>query len=304
MEELYSNLVQILKEDNIRRNERMENHTSLRIGGEADYFVTPSTSDEITAIINLCKIKSIPYYIMGNGSNLLVSDKGFRGLIIKLAEDFSEFNVDDDGLVTAKAGILLSKLANTVARKGFTGFEFAAGIPGTLGGAIVMNAGAYDGELKQCIVKAKVIDDEGRIVELNKEELELGYRSSIIQRKELVVIEAVLKLEKGITDDIIKKICYLNSLRREKQPLEQLSAGSTFKRPVGYYAGKLISDAGLRGFQIGQAAVSEKHCGFVINKGNATAKDFMAVITEVKRIVYDKYGVALEPEVKFLGDIS
>ena len=301
MEELYYNLTQILKEDNIRRNEPMDKHTSLHIGGEADYFVNPSTIDEINAIINLCSSKSVPYYIMGNGSNLLVSDKGFRGLIIKLAEGFSEVDVDENGLVTAEAGILLSKLSSVVARKGFTGFEFAAGIPGTLGGAVVMNAGAYDGEMKHCIIKVKVMDDEGRIFELSKEELELGYRSSILQKKSLVVIEAVLKLENGITTDINKKINYLNSLRREKQPLDQFSAGSTFKRPVGYFAGKLINDAGLRGFQIGQAAVSEKHCGFVINKGNATAKDFLAVITEVIRIVFEKYGVKMETEVKFLG---
>jgi UDP-N-acetylmuramate dehydrogenase len=239
---------------------------------------------------------------MGNGSNLLVSDKGYRGLILKLGEDFSSILLEEEEYVTAQAGVLLSKLANVVARGGLTGFEFAAGIPGTLGGAVTMNAGAYDGEMKQCITGAKVMDEEGNIHILNKDDLELEYRSSILQKENYILLEAEMKLSVGNVQEILEKIHQLNSLRREKQPLDQYSAGSTFKRPQGYFAGKLISDAGLRGYQVGDAAVSEKHCGFVINKGNATAKDFLAVITDVSDKVRDKFGILLEPEIKYLGE--
>ncbi|MBH1942557.1 UDP-N-acetylmuramate dehydrogenase [Mobilitalea sibirica] len=285
------------------QKERLEYHTSLHIGGEADYLVTPSTVDEIKEVTMLCKMNAIPYYIIGNGSNLLASDQGYRGVIIKLGERFSQVTIED-GRVTAQAGVLLSKLANMVAKNGLTGFEFAAGIPGTLGGAVTMNAGAYDGEIKQCIISVKVMDRQGDVFELDKEELELEYRSSILQKKNYILLEAVLQFDQGDMISIMERINELNNLRKEKQPLEQYSAGSTFKRPQGYYAGKLINDAGLRGYQVGQAAVSEKHCGFIINKGSATAKEFLTVIQDVRRTVYEKFGVKLEPEVKFLGEFD
>ena len=305
MENLFlQELTRIIPQDQIKLKERMEYHTSLHIGGEADYFVTPADAEQIRTIIHICNEHKIPYYILGNGSNLLVSDEGYRGLIIKLGDDFAKVRIEEDGTVTAQAGILLSKLANEIARNGFTGFEFAAGIPGTLGGAVTMNAGAYDGEMKQCITKASVMDEEGRILELSRDELELGYRTSILQKKSYIVLEAQVKLEKGDTQTIFDKIHELNARRREKQPLEQYSAGSTFKRPQGYFAGKLISDAGLRGYQVGGAAVSEKHCGFMINKNNATAKEFLALVDDVIRIVNEKFGVRLEPEVKFLGNFN
>ena len=301
-DQFYQKLYQILPEGRIKLKEPMENHTTLRIGGPADYFVTPTGINEIKEIISLCKKDSIPYYVLGNGSNLLVSDQGYRGLIIHLEENFSEVSITPDGIVTAQAGILLSKLANLIAKQGFTGFEFAAGIPGTLGGAVTMNAGAYGGEMKQCLTGAKVLDTNGNILSLEKEELELGYRTSILQRKDYILLEASVKLSKDNSDDVFARMQELNRQRREKQPLDQCSAGSTFKRPEGYFAGKLISDAGLRGYQIGGAAVSEKHCGFLINKDNASAKDFLSLIQEVVRIVEEKFGVTLEPEVRLLGD--
>ena len=301
-DQFYKELIHILPKEQIKLKEPMINHTSLHIGGEADYLVTPVTSEEVRAVITLCKQRNLPYYIMGNGSNLLVSDQGYRGLIIKLAEEFSAIRVREDNVVTAQAGVLLGKLANVVADLGLTGFEFASGIPGTLGGAVTMNAGAYDGEMKQCLVGARVMDEKGNLVELSLEKLILGYRSSILQTEGYLLIEADIKLSAGDQQQIHQKMNQLNAQRREKQPLDQYSAGSTFKRPQGYFAGKLIHDAGLRGYQVGGAAVSEKHCGFVINKDHATAKDFLNVVQDVVRIVDEKFGVKLEPEVKFLGE--
>ena len=243
----------------------------------------------------------MPYYIMGNGSNLLVSDLGYRGVILQLGEEFSRVWVKED-VITAQAGILLSRLANVAANNSLTGFEFASGIPGTLGGAVTMNAGAYDGEMKQCLIRALVMEEDGNCVELSLEGLELGYRTSILQKKNYILLEADIRLAKGEESLIRQKMNELNAQRREKQPLDKYSAGSTFKRPTGYFAGKLINDAGLRGYQVGGAAVSEKHCGFIINKDNATAEDFLAVIRDVIRIVEEKFGVRLEPEVKFLGE--
>jgi UDP-N-acetylmuramate dehydrogenase len=301
-DQFYQKLIQVIPQEQIKQKERMENHTSLHIGGEADYFATPSSEAELKALVGLCKEWNMPYYIMGNGSNLLVSDLGYRGLVVKLGEKYSSFTVKEDGTITAQAGILLSRLANIAAEHELTGFEFASGIPGTLGGAVTMNAGAYDGEMKQCLINARVMDKAGNILELDSDGLELGYRTSILQKKDYILLEAEIKLTKGDGQQIRNKMNELNSQRREKQPLDQYSAGSTFKRPQGYYAGKLINDAGLRGYQVGGAAVSEKHCGFVINKEHATAKEFLTVIEDVIRIVDHKFGVKLEPEVKFLGE--
>lgn len=302
--QFYQEISHIIPSDQIKYKERMDLHTSLHIGGEADYYVTPTSEDEVKALILLCREKNIPYYIIGNGSNLLVSDKGYRGVILRLGERFSKITIREDGTVTAQAGVLLSKLANEIARQSLTGFEFAAGIPGSLGGAVTMNAGAYDGDMKSCMISARVMNSEGEIKELNKEELELDYRSSILQKMDYIVLDATMRFEKGDHQQIVKKMQELNSLRREKQPLDQYSVGSTFKRPTGYFAAKLICDAGLRGYQIGGAQVSEKHCGFLINKDQSTAKDFMTLIQEVRRTVEEKFSVKLEPEVKFLGDFT
>lgn len=294
-------LKNIFLDKQIKQKEPMSKHTSLQIGGDADYMVLPYSIDEIKRVVLLCKSHNMPFYIMGNGSNLLVSDLGYPGLIVKLSGGFSNVEVSEDGIVRAQAGVLMSKLSNVIARYELTGFEFGAGIPGTLGGAVTMNAGAYGGEIKQVLLSATIIDREGEVKTFNNEALQLGYRSSILQKQDLCLLEATMKLSKGNKQEILDRIQELNSLRQEKQPLDMHSAGSTFKRPEGYFAGKLICDSGLKGFQIGGAAVSEKHCGFLVNKENATAKDFMTLIKEVIRIVDEKYGVILEPEVKFLG---
>ena len=303
MEDLfYQKLILTVPEEHIRLGELMEKHTTLHIGGEADYFAVPTDSDEVHALVCLCKRENMPFYIMGNGSNLLVSDLGYRGLVIQLGDNFSGVWAAEDGTVTAQSGISLARLAAVAADNSLTGLEFASGIPGTLGGAVTMNAGAYDGEMKQCLTKAKVMDEEGNILMLTLEELELGYRTSILQKKNYILLEAGMQLAKGDADRIRQKMNELNAQRREKQPLDKFSAGSTFKRPEGYFAGKLISDAGLRGFQIGGAAVSEKHCGFVINKEHATAQEFLNLVKEIIRIVDEKFGVRLEPEIKLLGE--
>lgn len=305
MEDLfYQKLILTVPEEHVRLGEGMDKHTSLHIGGRADYFLTPSDIEEVKAVVHLCKQENMPYYIIGNGSNLLVSDLGYRGLILQLGEDFSRVWVSEDGRMTAQAGILLSRLANIAADHSLTGFEFASGIPGTLGGAVTMNAGAYDGEIKQCLTSAKVMDEEGNVHILSAEALELGYRSSILQKKNYILLEAEIKLVQGNIQQIREKMNDLNAQRRLKQPLEKFSAGSTFKRPQGYYAGKLIADAGLRGYQVGGAQVSEKHCGFLINNDHATAQEFLMLVKDVIRIVEDKYGVRLEPEIKLLGEFN
>ncbi len=303
MEDLfYRELITAVPKEHILRDEPMKYHTSLHIGGKADYFVTPALAEEVKTILSLCKKAEVPFYIMGNGSNLLVSDLGFRGVIVQLGENFSRVWVKEQGVITAQAGVLLSRLANVAAEHSLTGFEFASGIPGTLGGAVTMNAGAYDGEMKQCLIAARMLDSEGNRKELALEELELGYRTSILQKEKYILLEADIRLADGDQQQIRQKMSNLNAQRREKQPLDKYSAGSTFKRPPDNFAGKLINDAGLRGYQIGGAAVSEKHCGFMINKEDATAEEFRALIRDVIRIVEEKYGVRLEPEVKFLGD--
>lgn len=297
-------LNKLLDSEQIKMKEPMSEHTTLRIGGKADYLVLPSNIQEIRRVLLLCKDNDMPYYIIGNGSNLLVSDLGYQGLILKLGNQFSDIEVNDDGLVRAQAGVLMSKLASLVAKHEYAGFEFASGIPGTLGGAVTMNAGAYGGEMKDSIISVTVLNSDGEIYKLDNHQLKLGYRSSIIQKQNLCVLEAEMKFARGDRQKILDKIHELNGLRRDKQPLDKFSAGSTFKRPEGYFAGKLIHDAGLKGYQIGGAAVSDKHCGFLINRDNATAMDFMKLIREVMRIVEDKYGVRLEPEVKFIGNFN
>lgn len=299
-------LYQLMTEDNIHKDELLSKHTTFKIGGPADYFITPSNKEEVQTIISLCQEYDTPFYIIGNGSNLLVGDKGYRGVIIQLYKNYQNIVVEEkEGnqvRFTASAGVLLSALANEAAKQSCTGFEFASGIPGTLGGAVTMNAGAYGGEIKDCIEQAVLLDEDGNFHTLNKEQLELGYRSSIIQKKSYIVLEASFIFEKGNQTEIYDKMKELNQQRRDKQPLEYPSAGSTFKRPKGYFAGKLIMDAGLKGYRVGDAMVSEKHCGFVINAGKATAADVKKLIQEVDRIVYEKNGVHLEPEVRMIGE--
>lgn len=287
--------------DCIYTDEPMSAHTTFRVGGNADYFVTPKAKEEVKDVVALCCETDMPYYILGNGSNLLVGDKGFRGVIIQIYKEMSDIQIEGD-YVKAQAGALLSRIGNQVYEAGLTGFEFAAGIPGTIGGAVVMNAGAYGGEMKDVLVDVTVLTPDGDILVLKNEELELGYRTSIVAKKGYVVLEATLRLEVGDKEAIRERMDELKVQRTTKQPLEYPSAGSTFKRPEGYFAGKLIQDAGLRGFQVGGAQVSEKHCGFVINKDNATAADIVELMRQVAEIVKEKFGVELEPEVKRLGE--
>ena len=252
-------------------------------------------------IIAVCKEKNVPYFILGNGSNLLVSDKGYQGVVVQLYRNFGQIRVEDSQ-IHAQAGALLSGIAAAAREASLTGFEFAGGIPGTLGGAVVMNAGAYGGEMKDVLKEVTVLTPEGGVLTLQADELHMGYRTSVIKEAGYIVLEAVISLEKGDQEEIRSRMQELAGMRTSKQPLSYPSAGSTFKRPEGYFAGKLIMDSGLRGYQVGGAQVSEKHCGFVINTGNATAKDVTTLMSDVQRIVMEKFGVKLEPEVKFLGE--
>ncbi|SET14876.1 UDP-N-acetylmuramate dehydrogenase [[Clostridium] polysaccharolyticum] len=302
--EFKNELCNKLKEGQLKEAEPMKRHTTFRIGGPARFYAVPKTEEELTAVIQMCRQYQMPFFILGNGSNLLVSDEGFDGVIIEIKEQFAYYTVEekeDRTFVTAGAGILLSRLASEVAKRSLKGFEFASGIPGTLGGAVAMNAGAYGGEIKDCIVSAKILTRDGCVKVLYKEDLELGYRKSIITRTADIVLEAAFAFEKGNEEEIHAQMKDFNRRRREKQPLEYPSAGSTFKRPEGYFAGKLIMDAGLRGFRVGDVMVSEKHCGFVVNVGNGTATQVKELIEQVSLKVENQFGVRLEPEVRFVG---
>ena len=290
-----------LGSDNVYRNEPMRKHTTFRIGGPADFYLCPHSAKEIQKTVAICREEELPYFILGNGSNLLVSDQGYRGVVIQLWKNVSDILVEGCR-IRAKAGASLAKIAGEALEEGLTGMEFAAGIPGTLGGAVVMNAGAYGGEMKDILQEALVMDEQGEIFTLKKEELHLGYRTSIIKEKGYIVLAAALELKPGDRKEIKEKMDELKQRRVEEQPLDMPSAGSTFKRPEGYFAGKLIMDAGLRGFSVGGAQISEKHCGFVVNTGKATANDVLTLIREVQKRVRDKFGVELETEVKFLGE--
>lgn len=287
--------------ERIKTGEPMKWHTTFRTGGPAAYFATPSCTEELSAIIKLCRQENMPYYILGNGSNLLISDKGYDGVMISMGEGFSQIQ-NEGSQIRAGAGALLSRIARQALALSLTGFEFAAGIPGTLGGAVVMNAGAYGGEMKQVLVSAQVLTKEGEIRTVPAEELELGYRTSSIQKEEQIVLSALLKLELGDKSRIRARMEELAEKRKEKQPLEYPSAGSTFKRPEGWFAGKLIEDAGLKGFSVGGAQVSEKHCGFIINRENATSSDIIELCRQVRDKVKAKFGVELEMEIKRLGE--
>ena len=299
-QEFYEKLSKIVRKEQILEEEPMKKHTTFRIGGPAEYLILPQTTEEIADVIKLCRQEEIPWYIVGNGSNLLVADEGVRGVVIQLLRNFNQIQVEGCH-IRMQAGAQNAAVAKRALDASLTGFEFAAGIPGTIGGAVVMNAGAYGGEMKDILKEVTVLDPNGMIRTIPAEELELGYRTSIIARKGYVVLEAVIVLKTGDPKEIKAAMDELKEKRVTKQPLEYPSAGSTFKRPEGYFAGKLIMDAGLRGFSVGGAQISEKHCGFVINKDNATAKDVTELMDETKKIVMEKFGVALEPEVKRLG---
>lgn len=283
---------------NIVYNELLKNHTSFKIGGPADEFCSVTSVDEIRDLVEYAKEKNIPVTIMGNGSNLLVSDKGIRGLVIKLAKGFDEITIDGTKIVS-QSGILLSKLSNLALKAGLTGLEFASGIPGTLGGAVCMNAGAYDGEMKD-VVKKVVYYKDGKIQET--ENLDFSYRHSVFSDTDAIVLLVEMELKEGKYEEIKAKMEDFSQRRSDKQPLSQPSAGSTFKRPTGYFAAKLIEDAGLKGYKIGGAMVSDKHAGFVVNTGDATCDDVVKLIRHIQNVVLGEFGVELETEVKLLGE--
>ena len=285
----------------VKENLLLSSCTSFRTGGPADAAAYPENSKELGELLALCKQEGVPCYILGNGTNVLAPDEGFRGVVI-LTSEMHEVEVNaETETVRAEAGALLSSLAMECAKKNLTGLEFARGIPGSVGGAVVMNAGAYGGEIKDSLINVTVMDEKvGEPFVMNVDELELGYRHSVIPERGLVVLGAAFKLSKGDHDSIYGLMDELAAKRKEKQPLEYPSAGSTFKRPEGYFAGKLIEDAGLKGFSIGGAQVSEKHAGFVINKGGATSTDIKTLIEEVQRRVFENSGVRLETEVRFI----
>lgn len=282
-------------------DEPMSRHTTFRTGGPADIYIEPSGVEELKQVLDICREENVAYTIIGNGSNLLVGDGGYRGVLISFGKPFAQVTIEG-AQVRSGAGALLSTVAKQVLNASLTGFEFAAGIPGTIGGAVVMNAGAYGGELCQVLREATVLTPEGEVKTLPAEELELGYRTSCVQKNGYIVLEAVLQLQPGNADDIRAVMDALASKRREKQPLEYPSAGSTFKRPEGHFAGRLIQDAGLRGFRVGGAQVSEKHCGFVINRDHATSADILSLCRQVQEKVKAQFGVELELEVKLLGE--
>ncbi len=301
MQNIYELLCGCVGGENVRRQEPMSLHTTFRIGGPADLFVTPGGIQAVADSIRICKETQTPYAVIGNGSNLLVSDTGYRGVIIQIGRNLNQVSVNGEE-IRAQAGAMLSVIAKTALSESLTGFEFASGIPGTLGGAAVMNAGAYGGEMKDVLTEVTVLTREGEIRTVPAEKLEMGYRTSLAAKNGWIILEAVLKFQKGDAEAIRGRMEELKMQRVTKQPLDLPSAGSTFKRPEGYFAGKLIMDAGLRGFTVGGAQISEKHCGFVVNKGGATAEDVRNLICAVQKKVQEDAGVKLEPEVKFLGE--
>ena len=299
-DQFLTELENIMAGSGIFMEEPMKKHTTFRVGGPADVLVQPDETT-LAAVLGLCRQHNVPYSFIGNGSNLLVGDKGIRGVVIEMTEPMGNIEVQGTR-ITAQAGAMLSKIANTAASNGLGGMEFAAGIPGSVGGAVVMNAGAYGGEMKDIIERVYVLDENGAQLELDRDALDLGYRHSCIPDKKYIVTKVVLELMPRDEAEIRSKMKELNEKRAEKQPLQYPSAGSTFKRPEGYFAGKLIMDAGLRGYQVGGAQVSEKHCGFVIYKGDATAADICQLMQDVADKVQAQFGVVLEPEVKMIGE--
>ncbi len=298
--ELVRKFQDVLGDTQVLEAEPMRRHTTFRIGGPADLFLIPTTVQQVMDAAALCRESGIPWFVLGNGSNLLVGDEGFRGVILQIDRNLSRIEVDGRK-IKAEAGVLLSKAAAEARDHALTGMEFASGIPGTVGGGAVMNAGAYGGEMKQILKQVTVLDENGNKRDLAAEELDLGYRHSIMQDNDWIVLSVIMELNPGEQGQIAARMNELKEQRVAKQPLEYPSAGSTFKRPEGYFAGKLIMDAGLRGYRVGDAQISEKHCGFVINRGNATAADVLRLIADVQSRVFEKFGVKLETEVKYLG---
>lgn len=293
-------LREIVGADSVKENENMANHTTFKCGGDASLYIAPNSQDELVEVLRILREANYPYMVIGNGSNLLVKDSGYDGAIVEVDKKISDIDVRGEEIIV-EAGAKLSKVATIAMENDLANFEFAHGIPGNMGGAVVMNAGAYGGEMKDVLKWVKVVDQNGEVKTLENEELELGYRTSRVMKEKMIVLEACIKLELGIMGEVADVMALLMSKRKASQPLEYPSAGSTFKRPEGYYAGKLVQDAGMKGYRVGDAMVSDKHSGFVINCGNATATEVIQVIKDVQAKVKEEFGVDLEPEVRIIG---
>ncbi len=300
IEQWVKDLSGVTNKENIKINESLKKYTMTQLGGNADILVMPETEEEVEAIVQYTYNHQIPLLILGNGSNMIVRDGGVRGIVMNLSK-LNQIKIEGTE-VYAQSGALIMDVSKKAAEASLTGLEFACGIPGSVGGAMAMNAGAYGGEINDIIVHSTVLTREGKRLVLSKEELELGYRKSIIAQKNYIVLSSLFRLEKGNKEEIDAKIADLTYKRQSKQPLEYPSAGSVFKRPPGYFAGKLIQDSGLQGKGVGRAEVSTKHAGFIINKGNATATDYIETIKMVQKVVKEKFGVELELEVKIVGE--
>ena len=298
---IYKELLNILDEENIKVDEPMKKHISFKVGGPADFLVKPKTEEELRNVVEFAKKENVPFIVIGNGSNLLVKDGGIRGIVIELSDNFNNYEIDGN-IIKAQSGALLAIIGRNAMKNSLTGFEFAAGIHGTLGGALAMNAGAYGGEMKQVVKTVRLMDRDGNIFELSNEEMKFEYRRSLLTTKDYIVLSAVIELQPGNVEEIKEIMADYSNRRSTKQPLNFPSAGSTFKRPEGHFAAKLIDDCGLRGLNLRGAQVSDKHCGFVINSGGATAKDILDLMFIVKSTVNAKFGIMLEEEVKILGE--
>lgn len=297
---LIDKLVGILGKDKLLIKEDMKNHTTFKVGGPADVIAVPETTQDVQKVVNFAIEEDIPFMVIGNGSNLLVRDGGLRGIVIKISDNMSDIEIDGNK-VSVQSGAMMNRVAMEILENSLEGFEFASGIPGTIGGAITMNAGAYGGEIKDIVTSVKCLNRAGEIVEYSNEEMHFGYRQSRVQEEGLIVLSVEMELNSGEYEDIKAAIDELTEKRTTKQPLELASAGSTFKRPEGYYAGKLIEDSGLRGYRYKNVGISDKHCGFVVNYGDSTADDIITLINMVQKIVYDNFGVKLETEVRIIG---
>ncbi|NLD46220.1 MAG: UDP-N-acetylmuramate dehydrogenase [Clostridiaceae bacterium] len=298
---IYQAVASITDEKNIKIDEPMRCHTSFKVGGPADLLVAPASSEELSRIIKYCKKEDVPIFVMGNGTNLLVTDKGIRGVVVKIFDNFNKYTVKDN-VIEAYGGALLSSVSKAALKNELTGLEFASGIPGTIGGAVAMNAGAYGGEMKDVVVETEYMDKDGEVRLIKGEEHEFAYRTSFIQKQHGIVLKSRLRLKAGNRSEIEKLMEDLTYRRRDKQPLEMPSAGSVFKRPEGYFAGKLIEDCGLRGYSIGGAQVSFKHCGFIVNNGNADSRDVLNLVKFIQERVKEKFGVELLTEIRIIGE--
>lgn len=299
--ELVDLLIEAAGKENVLLNEKMSTHCSFKTGGNADYFITPENSSALAKVVEILREESMPFFIVGNGSNLLIRDKGIRGAVIHIGKHFSDIEVNGTEIAVG-AGAMLSQAAGVALENGLTGFEFAAGIPGSFGGAVFMNAGAYGGEIKQVLTEVTVLTRDMQVKNVSAKSLELGYRTSRVEGDGYIVLNGKINLENGDKVEIKALMADFNERRRDKQPLNYASAGSTFKRPEGYFAGKLIEDCGLKGYAVGGAMVSDKHAGFVVNTGGATTVDILGVINHCKEEVYKKYGIELQCEVRILGE--